>query len=97
MSDNRYGGLLDKPMKSDNTAMDAVNRFRDAVNKQRQEEIDKVNRLQNDFINSMLEKSQQRASAEARKKEAAEREQARREQSRKAMENLNWTPKKISR
>lgn len=52
---------------------------------------------QNDFINSMLEKSQQRASAEARKKEAAEREQARREQSRKAMENLNWTPKKISR
>lgn len=114
MGDNRYGGLLDKPMKNDTTAMDAVNRFRDAVNKQRQEEIDKVNRLQsermqkelaeqerqakqNDFINSMLEKSQQRASAEARKKEAAEREQARREQSRKAMENLNWTPKKISR
>ena len=114
MSDNRYGGLLDKPMKKDTTAMDAVNRFRDAVNKQRQEEIDKVNRMQsermqkelaeqerqakqNDFINSMLEKSQQRASAEARKKEAAEREQARREQSRKAMENLNWTPKKISR
>lgn len=45
MSDNRYGGLLDKPMKSDTTAMDAVNRFRDAVNKQRQEEIDKVNRF----------------------------------------------------
>ena len=114
MSDNRYGGLLDKPIKSDNTAIDAANRFRDAVNKQRQEEIDKVNRLQserlqkelaeqerqtkqNDFINSMLEKSHQRASAEARKKEAAEREQVRREQSRKTMENLNWTPKNISR
>lgn len=114
MSDNSYGGLLDKPMKSDTTAMDAVNRFRDAVNKQKQEEIDRVNRLQNermqkelaeqerqakqnDFINAMLEKSQQRASAEARKKEDAERERAKREQSRRTTENLNWTPKKISR
>lgn len=40
MSDNRYGGLLDKPMKTDTTAMDAVNRFRDAVNKQKQGELD---------------------------------------------------------
>ena len=100
MSENRYGGLLDKPMKSDTTAMEAVNRFRDAVNRQRQEEIDKINRLQNermqkelaeqerqakqnDFINSMLEKSQHRASAEARKKEAAEREQAKRNRAEK--------------
>lgn len=42
-------------------------------------------------------KCQQGASAEARKKEVAEREQARRQQCRNAMENLNWTPKKISR
>lgn len=73
---------------------------RNSMNRQREEkEIAEQERLakQNDFINSMLQKTKDRADEANRQKKAEEKERERREQSRKAMENLNWTPKKISR
>ena len=45
----------------------------------------------------MLQKTKDRADEVNRQKKAEEKERERREQSRKAMDNLNWTPKKISR
>lgn len=45
----------------------------------------------------MLQKTQNRIDEANRQRKAEEKERERREQNRKAMENLNWTPKKISR
>ena len=47
------------------------------------------------LINEMENKRQQKLSAEAKKYEAEKRERESRIQSVRAMENLNWTPKKI--
>ncbi len=46
MSENKYGELLDKVMNkpNDSSAVDAANRFRDALNKQRMDEINNRNR-----------------------------------------------------
>lgn len=47
MGENKYGGLLDKVMnkQTDSSAVDAANRFRDAINKQRMDEINNRNRV----------------------------------------------------
>lgn len=47
------------------------------------------------FLNEMENKRQQKLSDEAKKYEAEKRERESRVQSVRAMENLNWTPKKI--
>ena len=47
------------------------------------------------FLNEMENKRQQKLSDEAKKYEAEKRERESRIQSVRAMENLNWTPKKI--
>lgn len=47
------------------------------------------------LINEMENKRQQKLSDEAKKYEAEKRERESRIQSTRAMENLNWTPKKI--
>ena len=100
MLNDKYGDLLDKVIyKPDNTtaAMDAINGFNDDMNKRKQAEIDKRNRMesnrvqkdlaeqerltkQNDFINSMLDRSRQR--------QAEKREREMKEQHRKAAEKL---------
>ena len=108
MLNDKYGDLLDKVIyKSDNTtaAMDAINGFNDDMNKRKQVEIDKRNRMesdrvqrnieeqvrvsqQNDFINSMLDRSRQREEAEDRRRQAERKEREMKEQNRKATENL---------
>ena len=108
MLNDKYGDLLDKVIyKPDNTtaAMDAINGFNDDMNKRKQAEIDKRNRMesdrvqknieeqvrvaqQNDFINSMLDRSRQREEAVDRQRTAERKEREMKEQNRKAAENL---------
>lgn len=56
MLNDKYGDLLDKAINkpSDSTAMDAVNRFRDSMNKQKQKEIDKHNRMESEKLQKDL-------------------------------------------
>lgn len=56
MLNDKYGDLLDKAINkpSDSTAMDAVNRFRDGMNKQKQKEIDKHNRMESEKLQKDL-------------------------------------------
>lgn len=108
MLNDKYGDLLDKVIYKPNNntaAMDAINGFNDGMNKLKQDEIDKRNRMesdrvqknieeqvriskQNDFINSMLDRSRQREEAVARQKQAERKEREMKEQNRKAAENL---------
>ena len=108
MLNDKYGDLLDKVIyKPDNTtaAMDAINGFNDDMNKRKQAEIDKRNRMesnrvqrnieeqvrisqQNDFINSMLDRSRQREEAVDRQRQVERKEREMKEQNRKAAENL---------
>ena len=108
MLNDKYGDLLDKVIyKPDNTtvAMDAINGFNDDMNKRKQAEIDKRNRMesnrvqknieeqeklakQNDFINSMLDRSRQKEEAKDRQRQAERKEREMKEQNRKAAENL---------
>ena len=108
MVNDKYGDLLDKVIyKPDNNtaAMDAINGFNDDMNKRKQAEIDKHNRMksdrvqkdieeqvriskQNDFINSMLDRSRQKEEAKDRQRQAERKEREMKEQNRKAAENL---------
>ena len=108
MLNDKYGDLLDKVIyKPDNAtaAMDAINGFNDDVNKRKQAEIDKRNRMesdrvqkdlveqerltkQNDFINSMLDRSRQREEAKDKQRQAERKEREMKEQNRKVAENL---------
>ena len=108
MLNDKYGDLLDKVIyKPDNTtaAMDAINGFNDDMNKRKQAEIDKRNRMesdrvqrnieeqvrvsqQNDFINSMLDRSRQREEAVDRQRQSERKEREMKEQNRKVAENL---------
>ena len=105
---DKYGDLLDKVIykPNNNTAvMDAINGFNDSMNKRKQAEIDKRNRMesdrvqrnieeqvrvaqQNDFINSMLDRSRHREEAVDRQRQAEKREREMKEQNRRAAENL---------
>ena len=117
MLNDKYGDLLDKVIyKPDNTtaAMDAINGFNDDMNKRKQAEIDKRNRMesdrvqrnieeqvrvsqQNDFINSMLDRSRQREEAEARRRQAERKEREMKEQNRKAAENLRKYDERVAK
>ena len=108
MLNDKYGDLLDKVIYKPNNntvAMDAINSFNDDMNKRKQAEIDKRNRIesdrvqknieeqvrvsqQNDFINSMLDRSRQREEAVDRQRQAERKEREMKEQNRKAAENL---------
>ena len=108
MLNDKYGDLLDKVIyKPDNTtaAMDAINGFNDDMNKRKQAETDKRNRMesdrvqknieeqvriskQNDFINSMLDRSRQREEAVVRQRQIERKEREMKEQNIKAAENL---------
>ena len=58
MLNDKYGDLLDKVIyKPDNTtaAMDAINGFNDDVNKRKQAEIDKRNRMESDRVQKNIE------------------------------------------
>lgn len=108
MLNDKYGDLLDKVIyKPDNmtAAMDAINGFNDGMNKLKQAEIDKRNRMesdrvqrnieeqvrvsqQNDFINSMLDRSRQREEAVDRQRQSERKEREMKEQNRKVAENL---------
>ncbi len=80
---------MNKP--NDSSAVDAANRFRDALNKQRMDEINNRNRA------ISIAEYKNRIEAENSRKQEEEKGRQRGEQSRKAMENLKWTPKKINR
>ena len=56
MLNDKYGDLLDKVIyKPDNTAaMDAINGFNDGMNKRKQAEIDKHNRMESDRVRKDL-------------------------------------------
>lgn len=117
MLNDKYGDLLDKVIyKPDNTtaAMDAINGFNDDMNKRKQAEIDKRNRMesdrvqknideqvrisqQNDFINSMLDRSRQREEAEDRQRQAERKEREMKEQNRKAAENLRRYDERVAK
>ena len=117
MLNDKYGDLLDKVIyKPDNTtaAMDAINGFNDDMNKRKQAEIDKRNRMesdrvqrnieeqvrvsqQNDFINSMLDRSRQREEAEDRRRQAERKEREMKEQNRKAAENLRKYDERVAK
>lgn len=58
MLNDKYGDLLDKVIyKPDNTtaAMDAINGFNDDMNKRKQAEIDKRNRMESDRVQRNIE------------------------------------------
>ena len=58
MLNDKYGDLLDKVIyKPDNTttAMDAINGFNDGMNKLKQDEIDKRNRMKSDRVQKNIE------------------------------------------
>ena len=58
MSNDKYGDLLDKVIyKPDNTtaAMDAINGFNDDMNRRKQAEIDKRNRMESDRVQRNIE------------------------------------------
>ena len=58
MLNDKYGDLLDKVIyKPDNTtaAMDAINGFNDDMNKRKQAEIDKRNRMESDRVQKNIE------------------------------------------
>ena len=58
MLNDKYGDLLDKVIyKPDNTtaAMDAINGFNDDMNKRKQAEIDKRNRIESDRVQKNIE------------------------------------------
>lgn len=117
MLNDKYGDLLDKVIyKPDNTtvAMDAINGFNDDMDKRKQAEIDKRNRMesdrvqkniekqvrvaqQNDFINSMLDRSRQREEAVDRQRQAERKEREMKEQNRKAAENLRRYDERVAK
>ena len=58
MLNDKYGDLLDKVIyKLDNTTatMDAINGFNDDMNKRKQAEIDKNNRMESDRVYRNIE------------------------------------------
>ena len=58
MLNDKYGDLLDKVIyKPDNNAaaMDAINGFNDDMNKRKQAEIDKRNRIESDRVQKNIE------------------------------------------
>ena len=97
---DKYGDLLDKVIyKPDNTtaAMEAINGFNDDMNKWKQAEIDKRNRMESDRVQRNIEEqvriSQQNDFVNSmldrcRQRQAEKREREMKEQNRKAAENL---------
>ncbi|MCH5271764.1 MAG: hypothetical protein J1E83_13670 [Lachnospiraceae bacterium] len=58
MLNDKYGDLLDRVIyKLDNTtaAMDAINGFNDGMNKRKQAEVDKHNRMESDRVQKNIE------------------------------------------
>ena len=100
MLNDKYGDLLDKVIyKPDNTtaAMDAINGFNDDMNKRKQAEIDKRNRMESDRVQRNIEEqvriSQQNDFVNSmldrcRQRQAEKREREMKEQHRKAAEKL---------
>lgn len=73
---------------------DSLRRMEERREQKAMEEKERMEANQR-FLNEMENKRQQKLSDEAKKYEAEKRERESRIQSVRAMENLNWTPKKI--